>query len=195
MRLPPKLKLMTVFLNGVSYLGETTEVTLPKLTRDLQDYRPGGSIGKLKIDMGQEPIEFEHKYGGFMRGIMRQYAVTAIDGVQLRFVGAYQSEDDGTVGAVEITVRGRHSEIDPGKAKSGDDTEFAAKTACVYYKQTFNGETDVEIDFLNGKCIVAGVDRMAELMAAIGGGAGGGLDALMNAGPGLPQIPTLGDFF
>src|SRR4051812_12504664 len=117
MAFPRVLKLMTVFQNGVSYLGETTEVTLPTLGREFADYRGGGLIGPIKLDMGQKAIDFEHKYGGWMRDHVRQFGLTSLDGVQLRFVGAYQDDSDGSVSTVEITIRGRHEEIDQGKAK------------------------------------------------------------------------------
>ena len=112
-------------------------------------------------------IEIEHKYGGFMRSILRQYGVTRHDGVQLRFAGAYQRDDTAAVDAVEVIVRGRHSEIDAGTAKAGDDTEFAVKTACSYYKLTINGVVDIEIDLVNMIEIVGGVDRLAEQRRAI----------------------------
>lgn len=39
MAMPRKLKLMNVFLNGYSYQGVAKSVTLPKLTRKLENYR------------------------------------------------------------------------------------------------------------------------------------------------------------
>ncbi|MDB7207927.1 phage major tail tube protein, partial [Escherichia coli] len=42
MAMPRKLKLMNVFLNGYSYQGVAKSVTLPKLTRKLENYRGAG---------------------------------------------------------------------------------------------------------------------------------------------------------
>jgi P2 family phage contractile tail tube protein len=168
MALPRKLKNLNLFGNGESFLGQVTEVKLPTLTRSMEDYRGGGMSGPVKLDMGQEAIELESKFGGLMRSILRQYGVTRHDGVQLRFAGAYQREDTGAVDAVEVVVRGRHSEIDAGTAKAGDDTEFVVKTACSYYKLVINGQTEIEIDLVNMVEIVGGVDRLAEQRRAIG---------------------------
>ncbi|MFS8392858.1 phage major tail tube protein, partial [Xanthomonas campestris] len=88
--------------------------------------------------------------------------------VQLRFAGAYQRDDTAEVDAVEVVVRGRHSEIDPGTGKSGDDTEFSVKTSASYYKLTINGTTVIEIDFVNMTEIVNGVDLLAAQRRAIG---------------------------
>ncbi|HZH44267.1 MAG TPA: phage major tail tube protein [Lysobacter sp.] len=168
MSLPRKLKNFNLFNDGDSYLGQVGEVKLPTLSRTMEDYRGGGMSGPVPIDFGQEKIELEWKCGGLMRGVLRQYGVTRHDAVQLRFAGAYQRDDTGAVDAVEIVVRGRHSEIDPGNAKAGEDTEFAVKTACSYYKLVVNGVVEIEIDLVNMVEIVGGVDRLAEQRRAIG---------------------------
>lgn len=170
MALPRKLKNLNLFGDGESYLGQVLSVKLPTLTRSMEDYRGGGMSGPVKIDNGQEALELESKFGGLMRSVLRQYGVTRHDGVQLRFAGAYQRDDTGAVDAVEVVVRGRHSEIDLGDAKPGDDTEFTVKTAVSYYKLIINGFTEIEIDLVNMIEIVAGVDRLAEQRRAIGGG-------------------------
>ncbi|KRA15361.1 phage major tail tube protein [Lysobacter sp. Root604] len=168
MALPRKLKNLNLFGDGESFLGQVVEVKLPTLTRSMEDYRGGGMSGPVKIDNGSEGLELESKFGGLMRSILRQYGLTRHDAVQLRFAGAYQRDDTGQVDAVEVVVRGRHSEIDMGTAKAGDDTEFTVKTACSYYKLTINGVVVIEIDFVNMVEIVDGVDRLADQRRAIG---------------------------
>lgn len=168
MALPRKLKNFNVFGNGESYLGQVTEVTLPTLTRSMEEYRGGGMSGPVQIDNGQEAIEIEHKYGGMMRSILRQYGVIQHDGVQLRFAGAYQRDDTGAMDAVEVVIRGRHQELGMGNAKAGDDTEFSVKTAASYYKLTINGRVEIEIDLVNMIERIGGVDRLAEQRRAIG---------------------------
>jgi len=168
MGLPRKLKNMNVFNDGISYIGQAASVTLPTLTRILEEWRGGGMDGAVKIDMGQEPIELEHSYGGFMRGIYAQYGVVGVAGVMIRFAGAYQRDDTGAVDSIEIVIRGRHEEIEGGEAKPGEDTEFNVKTACAYYRLSVNGVPQIEIDLLNMIMIVNGVDRLATQRAAIG---------------------------
>lgn len=168
MSLPRKLKNLNLFGDGESFIGQVTEVKLPTLTRKMEAYRGGGMSGEVDHDHGQEKIELESKFGGFMLPILRQYGVTRHDGVQLRFAGAYQRDDTGAVDAVEVVVRGRHTEIDAGTAKAGDDTEFSVKTSCSYYKLSVNGVTEIEIDLVNMVEIVNGVDRLADQRRAIG---------------------------
>jgi P2 family phage contractile tail tube protein len=168
MALPRKLKNLNLFNDGETYIGQVTTVTLPTLTRSMEDYRGGGMSGPVKIDNGQEAIDLEWTCGGLMRSALRQYGITRHDGVQLRFAGAYQRDDTGAVDAVEVVIRGRHSEIELGDATAGEDTEFSATTACSYYKLSINGVTEIEIDLVNMVEMVGGVDRLAAQRRAIG---------------------------
>ncbi|MBQ0714190.1 MAG: phage major tail tube protein [Paraperlucidibaca sp.] len=170
MAMPSKLKNMNLFNDGNSYLGVSKAVTLPKLSRKMEAYRGGGMNGPAKVDMGMgdDGIVLEWTLGGIDMTAVRQYASAELGGVGMRFAGAYQRDDDGTVDAVEIVVRGRHEEIDMGEAKPGEDTEHKIKTNCSYYKLTVAGRVEVEIDVLNFIEIVNGVDRLAEHRRAIG---------------------------
>lgn len=168
MALPSKLKNLNLFDSGLSYLGLVPSVALPKLARIMLEYRGGGMDGSVKADMGQQPLDFEWVAGGIIATALSQYGAASVDAVQLRFAGAYQRDDTGAVDAVEVVVRGRHEEIDFGDGKVGDDTEHKFKTACSYYKLSINGAVKIEIDLLGMVFIVDGVDRLAEMRAALG---------------------------
>lgn len=168
MALPRKLKHFNVFYNGEECFGQATEITLPKLSRKFEEYRGAGMPGPVDIDLGNEKLELEHSYGGLMLSIIKDYALPKADGVLLRFAGSYQRDDSADVDAVEVTVRGRHQEIDSGNAKAGDDTEFKIKSSLTYYKLVVNGKTLIEIDHINMIEIVNGVDRLKEHRNAIG---------------------------
>jgi P2 family phage contractile tail tube protein len=168
MALPRKLKNFNVFYNGDNYIGQCAEVELPKLTRKTEEYRGGGMNGPVDADLGMEKMEMTHTYGGFMRDIYRAFGIASADGILMRFAGAYQRDDTEDVDAVEIVCRGRHTEIDPGSAKAGDDTEFKVTSAISYFKLIVNGRTEAEIDFINFVENIGGVNRLAEQRAAIG---------------------------
>ncbi len=169
MALPRKLKNMNVFMDGITWIGEATSVTTPKLARKFENYRGAGMNGEIAIDMGLDGlIEMEITAGGWMRQATRAMAAATHDAVQLRFVGGYQRDDTGEVDVVEITVRGRFQEIDRGTAKVGDDTEVKHKLVCSYYRETNNGIEDIVIDIPNMVEIYGGIDRLAEQRAAIG---------------------------
>lgn len=170
MGLSNKLKNMNLFNEGNSYQGQAKTVTLPKLSRKTEDYRAAGMNGSVKVDMGMsdDGLVLEWTLGGLDLISIRQFGIAKIDGVYMRFAGAYQQDDTGEYAAVEVVVRGRHEEIDMGDAEVGEDTEHKIITNCTYYKLTVNGEVIVEIDLLGMIETIDGDDRLAEQRKAIG---------------------------
>lgn len=170
MAMPSKLKNMSLFNDAESYIGLATSVTPPKLSRKMEAYRAGGMNSAAKADFGwdDDTLKFEWTVGGYAAQVMKQIGTTSADGVQLRFMGAYQRDDTGAVDAVEIVVRGRHSELDRGEAKVGEDTEWKISTECVYYKETWNGEVLLEIDTFGMIDMMGGIDRSEAIRRAIG---------------------------
>lgn len=167
MALPRTLKHFNVFLDGESWLGLVPELTLPKLTRKMEDYRGGGMEGPVKIDMGQEALEMDITTG-FDARIFKRYASASVSGVLLRFAGSWQRDDVGDVSAVEIVARGRLSEIDHGSAKAGADAPLKFKLAMSYYKLTVDNQVLIEIDLVNFISIIDGTDMLAAHRAALG---------------------------
>lgn len=167
MGLPRKLKLMNVFTDGNGYHGQVNELEQPKVAMKLEEYRAGGQVGAVKVNLGLETLEATLKMGGFMTEFLKLFG-SNIDGVPLRFMGAYEQDDTGDVTSVEIVMRGRFGEIDSGTAKVGDDTEQSYTVPLTYYKVIENGSDIIEIDMLNSIFVVNGTDRLAEHRAAIG---------------------------
>ncbi|MFW1886577.1 phage major tail tube protein, partial [Acinetobacter nosocomialis] len=93
-----------------SYLGQTGEVTLPKLTRKLENWRGGGLNCNIKWDAGlaDDANEMTWKIGGIDKLILQQWEAATIGAIGLRFAGSYQREDTVEDIAVEIVIRGRH---------------------------------------------------------------------------------------
>lgn len=75
MALPRKLKLMNLFIDGVSYLGVVQSVTLPKLTRKLENYRGGGMNGSATIDFGLDDDALSTEFSSAASRMMRFFAV------------------------------------------------------------------------------------------------------------------------
>lgn len=169
MALPRVLKDLMIFNAGLAYIGQANSATLPKLARKIEKWRGGGMDSPVPIDMGgADDMDFEFSCGGPMRDVVAQYGIMSMAGVQLRFAGAYQNDVTGRMDSIEITVRGRHEEIDRGEQKVGEMGAFKVKVACSYYKEDWNGRTLVEIDPINGVLIVDGVDRLADRRDALG---------------------------
>lgn len=165
MNLPRQLKDMNVFGDGESFQGQCLVLTRPKLTMKLEEYRGGGMLGAVQLQMGLDPLELVHKYGGDMPALNRRFAAARIDDSQVRFAGAYQNDATGLYDDVQIIVRGRHVEVDRGDDEIGAKSGVTYKTALAYYKEMLNGRVQFEIDMLAGVLLVDGVDRWAEIRA------------------------------
>lgn len=168
MAMPHLLKNFLVFNEGRACVGEVDELKLPKLSRKMEKFRAGGMDGEVEVDLGQEALEIEQVLSGFSLESYKQYGVTSASGVMLRYAGAYQRDDTAAVQAVEVVVRGRHKEIDPGSGKSGDGGKTTVKSTLTYYKLTVDGKEVVEIDLLAFIFKVDGKDMLEAQRKAIG---------------------------
>lgn len=164
MGIPKKLKNCNAHVDGEGYLGRIAEFEEPALAIATEDYRGGGMLGSVKIDLGLEPMEAKLKMGGHEAALIRKFGTTSVDGVRVRLTGAYQADDGSGAQAVECFIGGRFTEISPGTSKPGDDTEHEYTVPLSYYRREVNGRTEVEIDMVAGKFLVDGVDRYAEIM-------------------------------
>lgn len=167
MGIPKKLKNLTAHIDGANYIGQIMEFEEPALALATEEYRGGGMIGPVMIDMGLQAMEATLKMGGHVVELMRKFGTTRVDGVRVRLVGAYQRDDTGEVETVECYLGGRFSEIGTGTAKPGDDTEHEYKLPLSYYRRVVNGRVEMEIDMVAGTFIVDGIDRYGEIMAAL----------------------------
>ena len=168
MALPRKLKNMNLFDEGESFHGQVDEVTLPKLSRKMEEYRAGGMNAPVEIDHGQELMTAEVVCGGIMESILKQWGSMKADGIGLRFAGSYQREDTGLEEQVEVVMRGRWKEVDMAGAKVGDDTKHKHMATLAYYRLSIAGQEIIEIDVLGMVERVNGVDLMAERRKNIG---------------------------
>lgn len=168
MGLPRKLKHFATFVDGTNYMGDVPEVTLPTLTRKMEEYRGGGMNGPIDVDLGQEKMEAEIKGAGWLKDLMAHWGAGRHDATMLRFAGAIQSDDSEAVQVVEVVMRGRLAEVDPGSSKAGEMTERTYKYTLSYYKVTVDGEVELEIDLVNLVENVHGEDRLSAVRAALG---------------------------
>ncbi|WP_234406310.1 phage major tail tube protein [Methylobacillus glycogenes] len=167
--LPSILKDFNLFNDAQSYQGRIDEIILPTLSRKLEEYQGGGMVGPVDIDLGQEKLDLEWTVKGFDLKAMQQYGYVGVAGVGLRFNGAYQEDENCSIKAVEISVRGRHVSIESGSAKKGEtNANTKVKSNLSYYKLTVDGEEIIELDLINYVYKVNGVDQLKDMRAAIG---------------------------
>lgn len=168
MALPRKLQNFNLFVDGEGYQGRVQEVTLPTLSRDMEEARLGGMNAPVDLDRGMEKLEGEFTMAERSPELLKLFGVADADGVTMRFRGAEVSDEGNGTDAVEVVMRGRFSEIDPGNSQGGEDTEMQVSYTLSYYRYTRNGEELIEIDVPGMIERIGGEDRLAEQRDALG---------------------------
>lgn len=166
--LPRTLRKFNTFIDGVSFIGECQELKLPKIAMKTEEYRGAGMQGSVKLLKGLEALEMESTYNSPIKEIVATFGAETHDAALIRWMGSYSREDTGEAQAIEITMRGRHNELDGGDAKAGDNGSFKVKSDLTYYKQVVDGVVWLEIDVVHDIFIVMGVDRLAQHRANVG---------------------------
>ncbi len=169
-QMPRVLKNFSLIVDGRGYAGRVTELTLPKLTRKMEEFRGGGMNAPVELDMGMEKLECDFTLKEYNEEVLKLFGLVDHAGVSVRMKGALEGDDAaGTVTPVEVTLRGRWRELDGGGWKPGEETALKVQMACSYYKYVSGGETLIEIDVVNMIERVNGVDRLEAIRSAIGG--------------------------
>lgn len=168
MAIPKKLKDMNLFGNGDSYQGVIESFTQPKLTRKMEEWRGGGMDAPIDIDLGMEKLTCEWAIGGIVPAIFDNFGTAELSRELLRLEGFYERDDTGETSAVTIVLRGRHSEIDMGEAKPGENTSHKITSSLTYYKLTVDGKNVLEIDVPGMVFKVNSKDRYAARRRALG---------------------------
>jgi uncharacterized protein len=161
------LKNFNLYVDGRGYAGSVDEVQLPALNILEEDYRAGGMDAPVGIDMGMEKLEATFRISKFDRELLGQFGVSP--GATVPFVvrGALESLD-GTVQAVVVTMRGRIKGIEFEAITPGTKAGLTISVSLQAYRYEQDGVTVHDIDVPNMTRVINGVDRLAQIRAAIG---------------------------
>ena len=159
------LKNFALFVDGRGYAGKAEEFSPPKLSLQLDEFRAGGMNAPVSIEMGMEKLESSWKMASNEPDMIALWG----NGKDVPIVarGVVQNLD-GSVEPVVITQRGPITSLEPEAMKPGERGGTTYTQMPTYYKYEQNGETLIEIDILNHKRVIRGVDVLAEQRKAMG---------------------------
>lgn len=160
------MKNVDLYVDGNLYLGKCESVEPPKLNLLTEEYR-GGLDAPVEIDMGLEKLESTVSLFGLDPDLLALWGVRDGSNAPLVFRAA-QEDEDGTVKAVRMDIRGRVKGIDYGTWKTGERVPNKIMVAVRYYKLEIEGRTIHEVDAENYIRIVNGKDQLAAIRAALG---------------------------
>ncbi|CAM3792053.1 phage major tail tube protein [Castellaniella denitrificans] len=151
---------LNLFVDGRGYAGRVKEIKLPVIKPKLMGYQAGGMAAEVDVPMGRfEKLESEATLYAFDKDVLNLMRV--LPGEQFAFTarGAMVS-DDGTKKPVVVTMRGLLTEVDMDTWKPGDEMPLKLKMSLRYYKLQIDGADVYEIDPVNYKAVVNGVDQL-----------------------------------
>lgn len=167
--LPKVLRNFNVIIEGRPLAGIAEELKLPDLERKTEEYRGGGMLAPVALDLGMELLSLEFTLTEFNADVLRSWGIFNAGGINTRFLGAARSDDGNTgVDAIEVSVRGRWKKIELGTAKTAELAKMKVEMPLTYYRYSLNGRPLIEVDVITGKEVVGGVDRSASLQRALG---------------------------
>jgi len=167
MTLPKVLKAFAITAAGAGLVGKGEGCKLPSLKIKTDDVRTGGMDAAVKQDMGQEDLEFDFTLKEYEPRVIKLWGLNGA-GASNFVVKGHAVSATGDEMAVVATMQGRLDEVDGADVKAGSANDISFKCSLVYYKLQLAGEVVVEIDILNGKRIIGGVDVLASQRANLG---------------------------
>lgn len=151
---------MNLFVDGRGYAGRVKEIKLPVIKPKVLEYQAGGMGAAVDVPMGRfEKMEAEATLYAFDADVLKLMRV--LPGEQFAFTarGAMVS-DDGTKKPVVVGMQGLLSSVDMDTWKPGDEMPLKITMSLRYYKLTIDGSDVYEIDPVNYKAVVDGVDQL-----------------------------------
>jgi|TARA_B100001741_G_scaffold68893_2_gene55024 P2 family phage contractile tail tube protein len=166
--LPRTLRNFSLFVDGTGYAGKVTELTLPTLSIQAEEYRAGGLDAPIAIDMGMEALTASFTLAEYDPEILKLFGLYDQNALEMTARGALQRNGDTDAVAIEVNLTGSITNFDPGAFEAGSMTEASFEVAVRYYKLTIAAEVLHEIDVENMKRIINGEDQLESVRTAMG---------------------------
>ena len=162
------LKNANLFVDGRGFAGNIKEIKLPELGLKLEQFRAGGMDAPISLDKGMEELVVTFSTTKYCADTLGLFGVGKNGGVQLTARGSLESVNDGTITPVTVNMTGMVTKIAPGAWSAGGESATEYTVNLSYYKFTQDGKEVHEIDVLNMKRKINGVDQLAEHRANLG---------------------------
>jgi P2 family phage contractile tail tube protein len=164
MALPRLIKNFNAFHDGISYFGLVDEAKLPAVKIQTEAHRGSGMDGPVGQDVGMEGMASEMTFSEWSPAILKSL------GKKDRFVlrPAMSSATDFTASTIIATLSGLITTSEPGDLKPGTKSTLKVVMDVQTYKLELDGEVIFDIDLVNARRVIGGVDQLAEIRRAMG---------------------------
>ncbi len=165
--IPKVLKNFNLFVAGQGYAGLVEELTLPKLSVKMDEYRNGGMDVPIDLEMGMDKLECDFSLSHYDTDVIAMFGLRDGAQVSLDFRGGLDNEGD-TVTPVQVIVSGAWKELDLGAWKAGEKAPLKVSVSARYYQLIIDGAELVTVDVLNMVRKINGTDQLSDMRTALG---------------------------
>lgn len=165
-RIPEKVYAYNVYGDGGKFMGLAAELTLPSIENKTSSMGGAGILGEYSsTSIGQNgPMKMTLTF----RSISREtVSVFNNDSVQLSIRASQQSRNivNGKVeySPLKIAVNGSPTKFEAGKLSAGNATDSKIEIDITYLKIEAQGDILLELDKLNYKYVVNGIDKLSTI--------------------------------
>ena len=163
MAIPRVIRNFNAFVDGISYFGIALEAKLPQLKVMTEAHRGAGMDGPVGIDMGIEGMTSEITFAEWKPELLVK------TGTQQRFVlRPAMAGDDGDADTIIATLGGLVTGAETGDLKPGTNATLKLMMDVRLYRLEVNGAVIHDIDLVNAKRIIGGVDQLSGIRRAMG---------------------------
>jgi P2 family phage contractile tail tube protein len=161
------LKNLVLWVDGKGMAGQVQDFTPPKLTQKNEEFQGGGMMAPIAVTVGMERLTASFSLISFDADVLALFGVAEGSSTSLTVRGALESFD-GTITPVQMTMRGKVTELDNGDWKPGTVPYLKVQMELNYYKLTHNGNVTTELDIENMIMSVNGTDSLTDMRTALG---------------------------
>jgi len=152
-------------VEGIGYMGDINEITLPPLAMNVAEHRAMGMDAPMPVDLGMEMLQLTFMTSGPDFGLHRLFGKR----IQARISAVLEGTLTAVKSVVQIVAGGRLTSADLQTWNmAGELSPMSCQMSLDYYLVTVNGIKNVEIDVPGGIRFVDGFDALAEVRSLLG---------------------------
>ena len=162
-----QLKNFAVWIDGRGYAGNAESYEPPELSLSTEEFRAGGMDAPIRIDTGMEAMSAKVTLTELSVEAQKRFGLIRDGRTQITARGSVE-DFDGTVHAELHSMRGTITRVAPGAWQPGAPPKLEVEISLDYFRQERDGDAVVEVDIVNMKRVVGGVDQLAARREAMG---------------------------
>jgi P2 family phage contractile tail tube protein len=161
------LRKFVIWADGFGKLGEGENCKLPVMEINSEEFRGGGMDTPIKIDLGTNALTMEFKLSAFDPQVYNLWGLYPGQERQYTLRGSL-AHHDGTPFAAIAACRGNLHKVESDALEPAKKILHTFTTELTYYKLTIGESLIYEIDIINGRRIINGVDQLRTDRIALG---------------------------